>query len=169
MFFSIIVFWSEKSDIFFYKYQSFVFTNIKRDNYSHCLITRIDITMQFDSITMKYAGGAITRNLLLWISGNYRARERAANKSPRWWWKNLGHVAIDLHSFCEKNDAATVAAFDSLIVKKRQRKRQMERARVSLLASGKWRCDLGKGDHLPIPARRTGQLQVAGGRNSIKS
>ncbi|KYN33664.1 hypothetical protein ALC56_11921 [Trachymyrmex septentrionalis] len=65
---------------------------------SHCLMTRIDITMQFDSITMKYAGGAITRNSLLRIS----ARE------------NLGHVAIDLHSFCEKNDAA---AFDSLIVR----------------------------------------------------
>lgn len=56
--------------IFFYKYQPF--TNIKLDNYSHCL-PRVDITMQFDSIKVKYAGGAITRDSLLRISARYRA------------------------------------------------------------------------------------------------
>lgn len=113
---------------------------------------------------MKYAGGAIIHDSLLRIfTWNYRARGKAADKSPRRWWKNLGHVAIDLHSFYKKNDAA--ATFDSSIVKEEER----ERERDPLHASGKWRCDLGKGDHLPIPVTQTRQLQVAGGRNSIKS
>lgn len=39
-------------------------------------MTRIDITMQFDSITMKYAGGAITRDSLLRISARELSRTR---------------------------------------------------------------------------------------------
>lgn len=57
--------------------------------------------LQFDPIAVEIRRRC---NYPRFVTGEF-PRGRTADKSPRRWWKNLGHVAIDLHSFCERNDA----------------------------------------------------------------
>lgn len=110
------------------------------------------------------------------VTANFRAAATAREKGPRINRRVNGEKIWVTSSLISIRFAKrTMPLPPHLIHRSRKRERdgekqkERERKRISLHASGKWRCDLGKGDHLPILARQTGQLQVAGGRNSIKS
>jgi len=69
---------------------------------------------------MKYAATQLRAPLPVSLAGCARGAGRGAgagggegerpDKSPRRWWKNLGHVVIDLHSFRGKNTAVAVGS-----------------------------------------------------------